>query len=381
MLIYNMSSFLKILCCILISLLSALTPIQANELSEKLNFNGFLTLDYTVTSNDLRLISNSDQRVSYQADQPSLKNSLIGGQLTYQFTDDVSAVVQGKLYDGGDSQVSGLSHSIAELDWAYLSYDFGADLKLRAGRFQIPFMQGVELRNISFSRLWIRPLIPSSGAGGLKEYTGGELLKHISSGESNWDFQVVLGKAKHGLDEIDNKNIKLLSIRFQQDDFWLRTAVLATQYSVFTPTGQLISDSGNGLMFSLESEYAIGSYLFNAGYSKSTTDITPDNSNYYFSVAYQFTDITPYIYHSRFNQFFEPFSVQDAMGEAQGPPPPPQPSGNNDLYNWAVGAKYLLNERYAIKVQAEHIKEEDNASSPDVNGEGNAFSIVFEGVF
>lgn len=381
MLIYNMSSFLKILCCILISLLSALTPIQANELSEKLNFNGFFTLDYTVTSNDLRLISNSDQRVSYQADQPSLKNSLIGGQLTYQFTDDVSAVVQGKLYDGGDSQVSGLSHSIAELDWAYLSYDFGADLKLRAGRFQIPFMQGVELRNISFSRLWIRPLIPSSGAGGLKEYTGGELLKHISSGESNWDFQVVLGKAKHGLDEIDNKNIKLLSIRFQQDDFWLRTAVLATQYSVFTPTGQLISDSGNGLMFSLESEYAIGSYLFNAGYSKSTTDITPDNSNYYFSVAYQFTDITPYIYHSRFNQFFEPFSVQDATGEAQGPPPPPQPSGNNDLYNWAVGAKYLLNERYAIKVQAEHIKEEDNASSPDVNGEGNAFSIVFEGVF
>lgn len=383
--IHNMSSFLKILCCIQISLLSAFTPIQANELSDKLNFNGFFTLDFTVTNNDLRLISNSDQRVSYQADQTSFKNSLVGGQLSYQLTDNFEAVVQGKFYNDTDSDVLSYSDSIVQLDWVYLSYDFGDDLKVRAGRFQIPFMQGTELRNISFSRLWLRPLIPSSGAGGFSEYTGGEVLKHISVGDSNWDFQVALGKAEHSLDAIDNKNIKLLSARFQQGAFWLRTAILATEYSVFTPTREVLTDSGNGLMFSLESEYAIGAYLFNAGYSTSRTDITPDDSNYYLSVAYQFNDITPYLYHSRFKQVFEPFRLQDAIGpppsRPQGSPPPIQPDGNLDLYSWAVGAKYLLNERYAIKVQAEHIKEQDNASSPFPNGEGNAFSVVFEGIF
>lgn len=391
--IHNMPSFLKILCCIQVTLLTTFMPIQANELagnrsenwSDKLNFNGFFTLDLTVTNNDLSLISNSEQHVRYQANNPSFKNSLIGGQLSYQLTDNFEAVVQGKLYDDTDSDNTNYSDSIAQLDWAYLSYDFGSDVKVRAGRFQIPFMQGVELRNVSFSRLWVRPLIPSSGAGGFKEYTGGEALKHISFGESNWDFQVAIGKADHALDEIENKNIKLLSVRFQQNSFWLRTAILATKYSISTKDGRIINDSADGLMLSLESEYSIGSYLFNAGYSTSRTEITPDDSNYYLSIAYQFNDITPYIYHSRFNQFFEPYrqqgAVQPPLDNSQGAAPPVQRDGNIDTYNWAIGAKYLLNERYAIKVQAEHIKEENNAFLPFINSEGNAFSVVFEGVF
>ena len=390
--IYNMHSFLKILCCIHVVLLSAFTPIQADELSDNFHFNGFYTLDYTVTKNDLNLISNSEQHVRYQAEHASFKNSLIGGQLSYQFTDDFKAVVQGKFYDDTDADLRSFSDSIAQLDWAYLSYDFGDDVTVRAGRFQIPFMQGTELRNISFSRLWARPLIPSTGAGGLQDYTGGELLKHMSVGDSNWDFQLALGKANHGLDEIDNKNIKLLSVRYQQDAFWLRAAILASQYSMFTKDDKLITDSGDGVMFNLESEYVIGSYLFNAGYSISRTDITPDDTNYYLSIAYQSNDITPYIYHSHFNQFFEPYRLQSEIGlppRLPGSPPPtpgdtPRPiqaSGNVDIYNWAVGAKYLINERYAIKVQLEHIKEEDNASSPADNGEGNALSIVFEGIF
>lgn len=391
--IHKIPYLLKILCCIHISLLTVFMPTQANELSDnlsgnwsdKLNFNGFFTLDYTATSNDLNLISNSDQHVRYQANEPSFKNSLIGGQLSYQLTDNFAAVVQGKLYDDTDSDSTSNSDSIAQIDWAYLSYDFGYDVKIRAGRFQIPFMQGVELRNVSFSRLWVRPLIPSSGAGGFKEYIGGEALKHISSGESNWDFQVAIGKAEHALDEIENKNIKLLSVRFQQNSFWLRTSVLATQYSISTKTGRVINDSADGLMLSLESEYALGSYLFNAGYSTSRADITPDDSNYYLSIAYQYNDITPYIYHSRFNQFFEPYRRQEATQSpqvnSQGAATPVQRDGNIDVYNWAVGAKYLFNEQYAIKVQAEHIKERNNASLPFVNSEGNAFSIVFEGVF
>lgn len=385
----NISFFLKSLCCSLFSLIIVHNAVFATELSDKLHFNGFLTLDVTVTSEDLALVSNSDQVIAYEENSPSIKNSLIGGQLSYSLTDNLVAVVQGKLYDKTNIKRLSANDSIAQLDWAYISYDFGVDFKARAGLFQIPFMQGTELRSVGFSRLWARPLIPSSGAGGYKEYTGVELLKHVSTDAGNWDFQFAAGKADHGLETIDNKHIEVLSIRYQQGDFWIRSAVLATQYRISTADNKIISDSASAVMVSIESEYALGNYLLNAGYSTSRADITPDDTNYYFSIAYQFDGITPFIYHSHFNQSFEAFTVPQgnrlqppgARPAIARPPPPVQRVGDIDVYNWAIGARYNISERYALKVQVEHIKEENSANFASDNGEGNALSIVLEGVF
>lgn len=385
----NISFFLKSLCWSLFSLIIVHNAVFATELTDKLHFNGFLTLDATVTSEDLALVSNSDQVIVYEENSPSLKNSLIGGQFSYSLTDNIVAVVQGKLYDKTNIRSLSANDSIAQLDWAYISYDFGADFKARAGLFQVPFMQGTELRSVGFSRLWARPLIPSSGAGGYKEYTGVELLKHVSTNEGNWDFQLAVGKAEHGLDTIDNKHTEVLSIRYQQGDFWLRSALLAAQYQIYTADKKIISDSASAVMLSIESEYVLGNYLLNAGYSTSKADITPDDTNYYFSVAYQFDGITPFIYYSHFKQSFEPFTVpQSNRTQPPGvrptvarPPPPVQRVGDINVYNWAIGARYNISERYAFKLQVEHITEENSANFASNNGEGNALSIVLEGVF
>lgn len=389
MLTNNISSFLRSICCTLFCLFFICNSSNAEELSDNFQFNGFFTLDATVTDQDLALTSNSDNKVFYEENTPSLKNSLIGAQLSYSFTDDFTAVMQAKLYDEGGTQDPSKG-SIAQLDWAYISYDFGADFKIRAGQFLIPFMQGTELRSIGFSRLWARPLIPNSGAGGYKEYVGVELLKHYPSGNGNWDFQFSVGQAEHSLSRIDNKHMELLSVRYQQDNFWVRAALLSTQYDIYTTSNFLIKDSASAVMFSTELEYTLNDFVLNAGYTQSKTDITPDGTNYYISLAYNFDAITPYVSYSRGNQYFELFTVPTPIrsepptapnDEPLPPPPPTPPNGDVDIYHLSVGARYNFSERYAVKIQLEHINEENKANFPDDNGEGNALSIVLEGIF
>lgn len=385
----KISFYIKRLCCTLFSVLLLTFPAYSAEFSDNFHFNGFFTLDSTVTDADIYLISNSDHTIPYEENSVSLQNSLLGGQLSYAITDNLSAVVQGKIYDESNVKALNNDDSIAQLDWAYLSYDLGADFNLRAGQFIIPFMQGTELRSVGFSRLWARPLIPSSGAGGYNAYVGVEVLKNLSVGSGNWDFQLAVGKTEHNQDEIDSQHMELLAVRYQQGNFWLRTALFSTEYDIYTIDGRIIQDSAKAVMFSTETEYQLANFILNAGFSTSSTDITPDSTNLYLSLGYRFNSFTPYVLHARANQFFEIHDLPDRLqldsppaGQRPLPPPIPiVPEGDKDIYHWAVGARYDFAERYALKIQLEHIKEENDANFPENNGEGNALTIVLEGIF
>ena len=379
----NINSFFKIFCFVLVVFIELFKTASAVEFTDDIYFNGFFTLDLSVTDTNLGLLSNSDKLKTYEKHKPSFRNSIIGGQLTYQLYDNLTTVAQAKLHATSDDGVTG------KVDWSYLSYDFGNDIKVRAGKFQIPFMQGIELRNIGFSRLWARPLIPSSGAGGYQSFVGAEVLKHISLTNGNWDFQISAGKAEHGLKTIDNKNIQLISARYQQDSFWIRGAILHAESSIYTESGKSLDDSAKVLMASFEAEYSISSLIFNAGYSINKADIAPDDTTYYFSTGYQFNNITPFVYLSRKNQHFVSFARQPSEmnpGSSLQPPPPqslpPTPDGDFDVYSLATGFRFNFSEQYSLKMQAEHIKERDNAGIKNRgNTDGTAFSLVIEGVF
>lgn len=398
MVIKNIYSFLKLFCYTLSSFFLFTNTVISAEFSEKLHINGYFTLDATITDEDVSLISNSDHAIVNDKNSLNLDNSLIGAQVSYSFTDNFTGVIQGKIYDEGKLP-DAKNNSIAQIDWAYVTYEFGADLKARAGRFLIPLMKGNELRSVGFSRIWARPLLPNSGTGGYKNYTGLEVLKHVSTGKGNWDIQVAVGQADHYLDTIDNKYLGLLSLKYQQDSFWIRSAILSTQFDIFTRPGELIKDNATAIMFSTEAEYTINNVLINAGYTKSNTDIAPNDTNYYLSLAYNFDSLVPYIYHSRFKQQFNtpnrpPPSSEDLPEgpPPNGPPPngpPPEgppprglsPDDDVNIFHWVVGTRYNFCERYALKFQLEHIKDNKRANVSAENGKGNAFSIVLEGIF
>lgn len=373
----NTTYFVKIFCFVLIVFIELFKTASSGEFTDDIYFNGFFTLDLTVTDTNLNLLSNSEKIKIYEKNKPSFRNSIIGGQLTYQLSDNLSAIAQAKLHATPNDGVSGI------VDWSYLSYDFGNDVKVRAGKFQIPFMQGIELRNIGFSRLWARPLIPSSGAGGYQNFIGAEMLKHISLTNGNWDFQLSAGKAEHIQKTTDNKNIKLLSARYQQDSFWVRGAILHAESSIYSKSGRSLDDSAKALMVSLEAEYSIDSLIFNAGYSVNNADLTPDDTTYYFSTGYQINNIIPFLYFYRRNQQFVSFELPPSNIMPGSPPPPAQiPDGDFDVYSFAAGFRYNFSEQYSLKIQSEHIKERDNAGiNNGVNTDGSSFSLVVEGLF
>lgn len=358
----------------------------ASELSDNISFNNFYTLDISLADKDLAVISTSKEVRLFEGKELNLYNSVIGSQLSYQFSDDLSFVVQGLAYfDSGDAVT-------LDLNWAYLHYDLGNDSALRLGQFQTPLLQGTELRSIGFSRLWARPLIQGNGASGFNEYTGIEYSKRINQQQGSWQFQLGLGQADHDLSFIDNKNIKLATAQYHAANYWLRTALIHIQYDIFTNDGGLISDDATALLASVEAESTLRGIQFNIGFSISNSDITPDDKMAYLSLAYPIGTLTPYIYSAWRNQEFESFMVKNPQTvqptntpNIQPPPPPrqPPPSGSFNQVNVALGLRWSLSEQQALKVQFENIRINNDANARTLTDVelGNLFSITIEGVF
>lgn len=367
---------------VVVLLLLFLVPkVHADDWSDKFSFNGYYSLDFTYVDDDLNLVSSSTNNRLFKKNKIETNNSVIGGQLQYQFTDNLSAFVQGSLTtDNNDSLET-------NIDWAYLSYEFNNNVTARLGQFQIPFLSGTELRKIGFSRLWIRPLIPGNGASGNEDFVGIDLLKRYSSGDNNWEFQFSAGKANHGLDDIDNKNMKLFAARYQRHDFWIRTALMHTEYSVTSPRGIMITNSGHALLGSIESEAKLRNFQFNAGYSNTSAKVVPEDSMAYLSIAYPLNKITPYVFGVKRKQHFEAFEVPAPNGPPTGPPPmgppPSPPVGDRNVYSLAIGIRIDLAPKYALKFQIENIRSKDESRLQNgiTSTEGTAFSVVLEGVF
>lgn len=383
----NISFLNRAICYAIIVLVGFSNSVRADSWQDNLYLNGFFTLDLTTSDRDIPIVSATGETRGYEKDKINADNSLIGGQIEYAFTDKFSVLVQ------GTAAINEAGSLTSDIDWAYISYDFGTDWVARAGKFQTPFLQGIELSNIGYSRTWARPLVPSSGASGFNYYYGAELLKHVSIDNHNFDFQFSLGQAQHGLDFVDNKNLKLASVRYQRNDFWLRTAIMQADYSVYTPSNLLITDSGEVLMGSVEAELTFNQFILNLGYSNSQSDITPDDKMSYASLSYTLDNFIPYVFIAKRNQFFEAFDApvpnDGNNGPPEGPPPPENntrptpPDGNSDFNSLAAGVRWNFASNLALKLQLEKVDLKDAARVPNtvVTQDSNTLSVVLEGAF
>lgn len=390
----NVSLLAKYCCFLLIFSYSFHTAASNIDWSENLYLNGFFTLDLSLTDKDLAAPGSSGAMRFFEQDELNFKNSLIGGQLEYQFTDNLSLFTQGVAFYDREDEIT------TDINWAYLSYDLAYDITVRAGQFQTPFLQGTELRTVGYSRLWARPLAPGTGASGINEYQGVDLIKHMSLGEYHLTFQLAVGNADHELDEVEVDNMELISTRIQREQFWLRAALMHAQYSVSTPRGQLIIDDGDVLMASIETEVVVNQVVINAGFSTSNSDVTPDDTMHYLSLGYQFDEITPYLMFGKQGQSFEAYTLpprENNPGTSNGssiikpgnglPPPqgtsPSTPDGDANAYMLAIGARWNVRENIALKFQLENIRTTDNTKRPNSRGDtdGNIVTFAIEGAF
>lgn len=354
---------------------------SAASVSDQLTLRGFFTLDATYSDSAGASTPTRDGPLVRDSGEVSTDSSVIGVQALYAVTDSLDLTLQAVSTRQTDDSYS------PDLEWAYLSYHFDNDFRLRGGRMKLSLLQGIELRYVGFSRLWARPLVPTSGAGGFDDYNGIEFIKGIDRGDYTLQFQGAYGEAEHHFDAVDNRDIKLGSFKIDKDGSWLNLALLDARYDVSTRTGIALKDNAQLLMGSLETELHFGDTVINGGYAYGDAEINPDEQLAYLSIGYRIDNFTPYVLLSQRKMMFDASETRQLLPPPPPPgalpPPPPLLDGTNATDINALGLRYDLTPTYDIKVQWDHWSNnnDSNPVSGEVKSDGNLFTIQLEGVF
>lgn len=361
---------------------------HAIEITDDFSIRGFYTLGAVYSDSDSATIANNfvhakDEVETIDQGETSTKLSLLGLQADYALSTSLDLTLQVVSSPQTDPAYQ------PQLSWAYFKYDLGSDTYLRGGRIMLSMLQGIELRHVGFSRLWARPLVPVSGAGGFDIYNGAELLKGVGIGDYNLRFQAAYGQADHHRDFIENRHVGLLSARVERQDSWVSLAALQARYDVDTPPGDHIMDNAELLMGALETELHLGNSITHAGYAYGKAEINPDEELAYLSLGYQLERFTPYLLWTQRRIIFDASELEGNLPPPPPPtdppplPPPPIPDGEQKTLSMALGMRYDLGATYAIKAQVEQWQREDSRFRDRgvLEDDGVLFTLLFEGVF
>jgi len=373
----------KALC---VALTLATSHVYADGLADKLTLKGFFSVDATITDNAGANLPRPNERdAGLKKNDASFDGSVYGVHADLDITEALSAGIQ-VIGTGQTAQ-----NFSPETEWAYLTYNFNSDLYLRAGLFKLPFLQGTELRYIGQSRLWARPVVPASGAGGFDSYTGAELYYNTWAGDFDIQWHASYGKPDHDKDSITDTRVMLGSLQLEHGNGDIRFSLLNANFDVSNEDGILLKPDASMLMGSIEGKYHINNWLINAGFVTGSADNHPDEEMRYLSIGYSTGSFTPYILHYQKNMDFETLNT----GQPKGPPPvsgmiispPPlkeEPrEGLRKEKGYALGLRYEISPSLSLKFQWDYQKEKDDsfANSPTRKKESNIYTIVFEGVF
>ncbi len=355
----------------------ALSPLlsHAVQLSDDLILNGFFTLEASESRGGDSNFPGPTSLLQLNEGDLVLSNSVIGLQADYAINPELRLVLQGVFGKQKDGDYD------PSLEWAYLSYDRGNDLTLRAGKFKPPFLQGTELRQIGFSRLWARPLIPSNGTAGFDRYLGAEFIKNSSLGDYNLTTQGAYGVAEHLQSNIENDDIKILSLRLEKNESWLKLALFHAQYDIWSKDNLYLQvENTDVLMGSMETELLLGNSQINLGYVSGDGDNAPDEQMAYLSLGQHMGRFTPYLLYQNRSITHSPLLPPPPPG---APPPAPVKDGTEKTNSYSLGMRFDLTPKYAIKAQVEHQELEDSTDPAQgtVQSDADIFTLMFEGVF
>jgi len=164
--------------------LALLLPLGAQAVD--MNWSGFGTAGYAI----------SDQPYKYQRfidNQGTLnRDSIVGGQLDFKFTQQFGATIQGKLAPAGDSD----TQWEGTLSWAFVSWRPMDELLIRLGKFRLPLMLNTENSDVGatfdFARLPVEvySLAPTTDVVGLS------ISKSWFTDPLEWNLEAYTGVAK-----------------------------------------------------------------------------------------------------------------------------------------------------------------------------------------
>lgn len=214
------------------------------QASDDFKISGFATLSAVKTNKqDIEFIQNNTLPSGADDHWGFDNDTVLGIQGQYQISDKLSGVVQLL------SRRNYRNNYEPSLDWAYISYKYNPNLRLRAGRFVSPVFLGSDTRNVNYSNVWVRPVIDLYSQATINNIDGVDAIysNFIGDGDVSYQIQAYAGKFDKlkfpGGAYIKYHHMAGLVGTVQYDSWTFRAGYMNAQHSVLTADGEYVASS------------------------------------------------------------------------------------------------------------------------------------------
>jgi hypothetical protein len=167
---------------------------SADFLGTMFSFNGFGTVGVVHSSDDKADFTANyfqPRGAGYSSNWSPAVDSLIGAQLTANFTSRLSAVIQVISQQNYDNTYW------PHIEWANIKYQVTPDFDVRVGRFVLPTFLVSDSRAVGYANPWVRPAAEVYGLNPLTYSDGVDASYRLHLGEVTNTLQGDYGRGLH----------------------------------------------------------------------------------------------------------------------------------------------------------------------------------------
>lgn len=213
-----------------------------SQAADDFKISGFATVSAVKTNQeDIEFIQNNTLPSGADNDWAFDNDTVLGVQAQYKISDKLSAVVQLL------SRRNYKNNYQPSLDWAYLSYKYTPNLRLRAGRFVSPVFLGSDSRNVNYSNVWVRPVIDMYSQATINNVDGIDAIYSNFAGDISYQIQAYVGKFDKlyfpGKSYIKYHHMAGLVGTIEYDSWTFRAGYMNAQHSTISAEGDYVPGS------------------------------------------------------------------------------------------------------------------------------------------
>ena len=256
----------------------ALQAQQTKSLTEKFNFNGFISGAYISSDNDAGY-NGASSSADFSQD------SKIGFQGTFNISNQTQAVLQLMMKGENDWDV--------EAEWAYLSHRFDNGTKIRGGKLRVPLFMYSDYLDVGYAQPFARPPTEVYDQVPFSSYTGGDISYDFEFEDSTLTLQGFGGESTVPNSDLDLSNIMGANVSWT-DLTWTFRAVYG-QTNLDGEANGLMIDNEQAVFNGLGGSFDNGSVIAVAEWTTVEIDgLLSDHESGYLTVGYRIKSFTPY---------------------------------------------------------------------------------------
>lgn len=262
----------------------ALQKQQTASLTEKFNFNGFISGAYISADNDAGYNA-ADTSANFSRD------SKIGFQGTFNISNSTQAVMQLMMRGENDWEV--------EAEWAYLSHRFDNGIKVRGGKLRVPLFMYSDYLDVGYAQPFARPPEEVYAAVPFSSYTGAGMSYDVEYDDSTLTMQAFGGESDVKNTNVELSNLMGANVSWTDEIITLRgvygTAILDGDITGLGSTIMSMSDA-RAEFIGVGASYDNGEMLAVAEWTRAETEgAYPDTDAGYITLGYRIKAFTPYV--------------------------------------------------------------------------------------